>query len=190
VVTRSAAEATLLELSRLDGAARRPRTEVWFPLLMFGLVDLGAVPVALTAGRGHLGPYFLPMNLLAGVLCAVHYRRVGRATGLQAPLFAWLGVVLAVSIAGVACSYEGRELGWERLNLAGPSISMALGYLVLAFWARSTTLLLAVTAMSAATVIVVSVTSGDVAIAWQVACFASTLLTLSLANRLTTKERP
>ncbi len=181
-MTSPAVEETLRELSRLDAASRRPRTMVWFPLLAYGLVNLGALPTVLVIGRDHLAPYFLPLNLVAGALCAVHYKRAGKAAGLQAPLFAWLAVIMAVSMVAPLCSFEGRAHGLDQLNLAGPTIAMTLGYAILALWARSTVLLVAVTSMVVVILVAVSSSSGDAAIAWQVGFFAAIMLSLSLLN--------
>jgi hypothetical protein len=60
------AQKTLRELARLEDAGRRPRTEVWFPLLVFGLIDIPGAALAWIIGREHLGSYFLPMNFLGG----------------------------------------------------------------------------------------------------------------------------
>jgi hypothetical protein len=174
----------LRELSRLDRAARRPRTEVWFPLLVFGLIDIPGIVLALVIGREHLGSYFLPMSVLGGVLCAWHYRRSGRTTGLQAPALFWLLVVVGVIVAGAACSATGRERGWDLLNLSGPAVSRMAGYSALALWARSTALLVAVGAFAATTVVVLAFASGDTAISLQLAGFSGAMLLLAAMNWL------
>ncbi len=177
-----AAHDSLDDFARLDAIGRQPRTAVWFPLLVFGLVNLGASPLVLIIGREHLGSYVLPANVVGGVLCALHYWRAGRVSGLQAPLFAWLGVIFAATIFAALCSWQGRELGWTALNLAGPGIAMVLGYSVLAAWARSLVLLVAVAAMAVAVLVAVTIASGDRAIAIHTGSFAAILLGLAAFN--------
>ena len=166
------AEDSLREIVRLDAVGRAPRTEVWFPLLVFGLVNAVATPTVLVMGRDHLGSYYLPAALVGGVLCALHYRRTGRVTGLQAPLFAWLGVIVVAAVVAAVCSGTGRDEGWRELNLAGPGVALSLGYAVLGVWARSTILLAAVAATAVVIAFAVSVADGDAAIALQVGCWA------------------
>jgi hypothetical protein len=163
----SSARATLRELRRLDQAARLPRTEVWFPLLVFGVIDIPGAILAQAIGREHLGLYFLPVSAAGGLLCAWHYRRTGRTSGLQVPALVWLSVVMAVTVAGAVCSVTGREGGWDLLNLGGPGIARMAGYLLLAFWARSAALLLVVLVIATVTVVVVTFARGNTAISLQ-----------------------
>lgn len=174
-----AAENSLREVARLEAVGRSPRTNVWFPLLIFGLINAVATPVVLLIGRDHLGSFYLPAALIGGVLCALHYRRTGRVTGLQVPLFAWLGVVVCATVVGAVCSATGRDQGWRALNLAGPGVALSLGYAVLAAWARSTVLLVAVAAMAVAITFAVNVVDGDPAIAFQVGSWAVVFLCLA-----------
>jgi len=176
------AEATLGELARLEDAGRRPRTEVWFPLLVFGLIDIPGAALAWIIGREHLGSYFLPMNLVGGMACALYYRRTGRTTGLQAPTLTWLAVILGASVAAAACSFIGRERGLDALNLGGPTISLMVGYSILGVWARSTTLLLVVAGTGATIVLVLAVARGNTAVGLQLAGFAATMLPLAALN--------
>ena len=183
-VTLPNAQTMLRELARLDRTARRPRTEVWFPLLVFGLIDVPGIILALVIGREHLGLYFLPMSVFGGVLCAWHYRRRGRTTGLQAPALAWMLVVIGVIVAGAACSATGRDRGWDLLNLGGPAVSRMAGYSILAIWARSTALLVVVGAIGATTLIVLAFARGNTAISLQLAGFSSAMLLLAAINWL------
>jgi len=179
-----AAEESLREVARLAAVGRSPRTEVWFPLLVFGLINAAATPVVLVIGRDHLGSYYLPAALIGGVLCALHYRRTGRVAGVQSPLFAWLGVIVGATLVGAICSATGREEGSRALNLAGPGIALSLGYAVLAIWARSTVLLVAVTAMTVAIALTVHVADGDPAIAFQVGSWAVVFICLACFNHI------
>jgi hypothetical protein len=173
----------LLELSRLTAAGRRPRTEVWFPLLVFGLINLLGTVLAEVIGRGHLGLYFFPMNILGGLACAAHYYRSGRTTGLQAPALAWLGVIFVATIAGATCSFEGREQASPALNLAGPMVSLMFGYLALAAWARSTALLTVVAGTALTSAVVLPFARGDRAISLQLLGFAATMLAVAVVSR-------
>ena len=181
-MTVSGAQATLHELSRLETVARRPRTEVWFPLLVFALLDLPGAVLALVVGREHLGLYYLPASVLGGILCAWHYRRRGRTTGLQAPALGWMVVALGVLAAGATSSSVGREHDWDLLNLAGPSASRMVGYALLALWARSTSLLVVVGAIGATIVLVLAVADGNAAISLQIIGMSSAMLPLAGHN--------
>jgi hypothetical protein len=183
----SNARTTLHEVGRLARVSRHPRTAVWFPLAVFGLIDIpGAVLVQLI-GREHLGLYYFPVSAAGGVLCAWHYRRVGRTTGLQVPALVWLVVVMAVTVAGAVCSVTGREQGWDMLNLGGPGISRMSGYLLLAAWARSTALLAVVVAIGAITVLVVASVRGNTAISLQLIGYATVMLLTAIINRSTAR---
>lgn len=184
------AEDALREVARLDAVGRAPRTEVWFPLLIFGLINAVATPVVLVIGREHLGAYYLPAALIGGVLCAVHYRQAGRVTGIQAPLFAWLGVIAGTAAIAAICSAAGREEGWSALNLAGPGIALSLGYGILAVWARSTPLLVAVAATTVAIAVAVHITDGDRAIAVQVGSWSAVFFCLAGFNHAQYRRSP
>lgn len=176
------AQATLNELARLDDAARHPRTQVWFPLLAFGLIDAVGAPLAWIIGRGHLGSYFLPMSVIGGIACVWHYRHTGRTTGLQAPALAWLAVILGAAVTAAACSGIGRDRDLDVLNLAGPAVSFMAAYAILGVWARSTTMLLVVAGIGATAVIVLAFARGDTAIGLQLVGFAVTMLPLAALN--------
>jgi hypothetical protein len=180
----------LVEIARLERAGRHPRTAVWFPLLVFGLIDLPGALAAVVVGRDHLGVYFAPMNMLGGLLCAWYYERIGRTQGLQAPAFAWLAMILAVTVVAAACSASGRELGWDLLNLAGPFVATAVGLSVLAIWARSTILLAVVTGIAVTTMVVLSRARGDPAIALQLVGIAGTMLLMAAINRWSESKTP
>ena len=176
------AQTTLAELARIEDAVRRPRTAVWFPLLVFGLIDTVGAPLAWIIGRDHLGPYFLPMSVLGAILCVRHYRDTGRTSGLQTPAFVWLGVILAAALAAAACSGIGGDNDWDALNLAGPAVSFMVGYTVLGVWARSTTMLFVVAGLGATAVTVLAFARGDTAIGLQLLGFAVTMLPLAALN--------
>lgn len=177
-----AAEDSLREIVRLEAVGRAPRTEVWFPLLIFGLINALATPTVLVIGRDHLGSYYLPAALVGSVLCAFHYRRAGRVSGLQTPIVAWLGVIVVSTVVAALCSSTGREEGWRALNLAGPGVALTFGFAVLAVWARSTVLLVAVAAMAVTIALAVRVADRDAAIAVQVGCWAAIFFCLASFN--------
>jgi hypothetical protein len=178
----SEAQIALEDLSRLNRAARRPRADVWFPLLVFGLINLFGVALAWMVGREHLGKYYLPLNLLGGLACARHYWRAGRTTGLQAPTLMWLAVILGATVLSAACSVIGRKQHWELVNLAGPALSMMVGFLVLSIWARSSTLLWVAGGIATSCWVVLAFAEGDTAIALQLAGFSATMLLLATMN--------
>ena len=62
-----AARRALDDVRRLQRVGRYRLGRVWFPLLVFGLIYLGAVPLALVLHRNHLGPYSL-VALVTGSL--------------------------------------------------------------------------------------------------------------------------
>lgn len=166
----------------MEDAGRRPRTEVWFPLLVFGLINIPGAALAWIIGREHLGIYFFPMNILGGLACAWYYKHAGRTTGLQAPTLIWLAVILGATVAAAACSSVGRDQGWDGVNLAGPTISLIAGFTVLGIWARSSTLLLVTCGTGAAVVLVLVFARGNTAIGLQLLGFSVTMLPLAALN--------
>ncbi len=163
-------------------AARRPRTEVWFPLFVFGSIEIPGMFLAVIIGREHLGSYYLPASLAGGLLCAWHYRRAGRTSGLQAPALIWLIVIVALTCVAAVCSGTGREHGWDLLNLAGPGIALTAGYAILAIWARSTDLLVVVGVMALSIPVTLSFARGNEAISIYVAVFAIAALSVGTMN--------
>jgi hypothetical protein len=72
-----AARQALDDVRRLQGLGRRRLGTVWFPLSVFGLIYLGAVPLALVVHRNHLGPYFAVALVIGSFVTARHYKRSG-----------------------------------------------------------------------------------------------------------------
>ncbi len=167
------ARLALGELVRLNRGAHAARATVWFPLSAFGLIHLVGVPLAWLIGRDSLGLYFAPAHVAGGIACALYYSRAGRTSGLQAPLYGWLAAFAAGTVVAAAASVVGRESGWDRLNLAGPTLAMVAVYALLAAWARSTLLLALAGALTTVALVAVSVARGDTAIGLQLAGLAT-----------------
>jgi hypothetical protein len=118
----------LTELAGLRRRARTARHAYWFPLVLFGLLTIGAAPLYLvTPGPGNLGttaitagPFILgglgitaggfytawywAVALVAGyLLTLLWYRRHARQAGIQTPARGYLitGIVLTVLAVGV-----------------------------------------------------------------------------------------
>jgi hypothetical protein len=170
-LTAGAALRLLADLENLEARGRLARRSVWFPLLVFGVVDGVGALLALVVGRDHLAPYFIPATVAAGLLSVRSYRRLGHHTGLQVAAWPWLVVILAANFVAALCSATGQAIGSRLLNLSGPGLAHVCGFTILAFWARSTALRVAVSAMVMATLVAVTLADGDVAIAVQLAAY-------------------
>lgn len=176
------AQQLLGEVTRLRTEVRRPRAVIWFPLFLFGAVDAIGAPVVLIIGRDHLGSYFLPATVLAGVVCALYYRHSSLSLGVAIPPAVWLGVLLAATFTGALCSFYGRQWQSSLLNLAGPFVAMMSGYLVLWWWTRNRSLLAVVAVFSVAMVVILRLFRGDTAIALQLAVLALVMFVAGAVN--------
>ena len=124
---------TLVELELVRARVRDDLAglaSVWFPPVVFGVLTLGGAVAAAVGGDEALGPYWLLASPLGLGLVWRHYARRSRRIGVPAsagrPMFA-AGVALAVA------TFAAGAL----LSPTGPAYTLAAGYLVLAWLARS-----------------------------------------------------
>lgn len=132
---RSADEAveTIIELELVRTRVRddlAPFSAVWFPLAVFGVLTVGSALAAAWAGGSALGPFWLVGAPLGLVLVWRHYAGLGRRLGVAASggrgIFA-VGTVLAFA------TYAAGAL----LGAVGPAYALAVGYVAMAWLARS-----------------------------------------------------
>ncbi len=178
----------LEEINSLRALPRSHRRTVWFPLAVFGLVDLVGSPIALLIGRDHLGSFMLPATVSGGILSALHYRRSDSRTGAQTAIWPWIVVIALASLAGMVCSAEGREIGSRTLNLLGPSLAHIFGFTVLALWAQSTLLVALTGALVCVSVLCITLSDGDTAISAELLAFGLLMAGASLLQRRRIQE--
>jgi hypothetical protein len=148
-----------------------------YPLLAFGLVDLGGVPATALIGRFHLALYAFPAFALAILLSLRAVRRRARDEGLQVAIRPWAVTAVALCIAGATTSRAGNLLGIGVISAVGPFLAQATGFWLLGRWAGSDALLAASTSMVIASALIGSLTSGDLAVALQFGLYGAILST-------------
>jgi hypothetical protein len=171
-----------LALAEAEAAQRRTRATVRalaLPLVMLGVANLAGVPVVLAVGRDHLLAFFGPAYVVIVAVSARHFRRVGRASGTWLPVRPWVAVLVPTAIAGATLSRLGFALDLPVLAFAGPAVVFALATAVTARWLRSTTLGVASLLMLVATAGIAVATSGDAAVAIDLAVYGVLLVCAS-----------
>ncbi|HET7012606.1 MAG TPA: hypothetical protein VFI65_01765 [Streptosporangiaceae bacterium] len=157
----------LSELGQLRRNARSARHAYWFPLVLFGLLTVAAIPFYVTPGfsggsgpdlpilggyggfivQSYLGYYWLAALLLGLALTMWWYRRHARRIGLRTPARAYLITVGAVTVLALVLPFLARLGPFRFINLAVPAdliirgtfpfLIIAIGLCVLAWAERS-----------------------------------------------------
>ena len=181
------AEQALADVHRLQGVGRSRLTAIWFPLAFFGLIYIGAVPLALVVHRDHLGPYFLVALIASSFATARYYRRSGENDGIETSPWPWLATSIAMIVGGAVASRAGFELHSTFINSSGPFLVVAGVFLAFSVTARSRFLLVDALIMAGICTVAIPIADGDRRIASQAAAFAVLLL---LSAGLQYRDRP
>jgi hypothetical protein len=171
-----AARQALDDVRRLQGVGRRRLGTVWFPLSVFGLIYLGAAPLALFVHRNHLGPYFAVALVIGSFITAHHYKRSGKSDGIETSPWPWLATSVAMTVSGALASMTGFALHSTFINSSGPFLAVAAFFLAYSLISRSTFLLAESLIMALICLVGVAIANGDQRIAAQAASFAALLL--------------
>ncbi len=144
------AVATLRQVNELRRRTRAAVHPAWFPMLLFGVLGLGAFPFALMGDGLGIGLFWLVAGPVGGYATSRYYcnRALSRGVGVRGGAYVALGAALFVTawVAGAATR-----------SAAAPVLAIAVAYLGFAYLERSW----AVAAVSAAlgmTAVVVAVT--------------------------------
>jgi hypothetical protein len=176
VTDRRTAELMLAEVDALRHDGRRRVAALPYPLLAFGLVNLGGVVATALLGRFHLALYAFPAFAIA-IAISIHLVRLrALRDGLQSSMRPWALTAIALCFAGATASRARNLLDIDVVSAVGPFLTQATGYWLLGRWARDDTLLAACTAMVVASAFVGATASGDLAVGLQFAVYGVLLL--------------
>ncbi len=170
------AQQALDDVRRLQRVGRHRLGRVWFPLLVFGLIYLGAVPLALVLHRNHLGPYFFVALVTGSLLTARHYRRNGESEGIETSPWPWLATSVAMTVSGTIASRTGFELHSTFINSTGPFLAVACFFLGFSLIARSALLFADSLIMAVICTVAIPIVNGNQRIAVEAAAFGLLLL--------------
>lgn len=171
-----AARRALDDVLRLQRLGRRRLGIVWFPLVVFGLIYLGAAPLALVIHRDHLGPYFLVALVLGSFVTARHYKRRGESDGIETSPWPWVATSVAMTLCGAIASRTGFELHSTFINSSGPFLAVACFFLAYSLVARSAFLFVDSLIMAAICTAAIPIVDGNQRIAAEAAAFSLLLL--------------
>jgi hypothetical protein len=174
------------ELALAETAARQrqvyalARSAMAVPLRLLALAWIALVPVVLSIGRNHLGP-FVGLALLAVTMVGwIRYRQIAREQGVSARFWPWLAVAVIALVGGATASRAGstHHLAW--LNISGPFLVNAAALLALALLIRSRSLAVCVAGMIGISITAAMTMHGDAAVAFQLVLYAVALLVATL----------
>jgi hypothetical protein len=161
------AELTLAEIGAAQRRNRRRAAAVRFPLAMSGICIVLSAGCALVLGRDHLAVFFGPTIVLTALAAGRHYRRSSIDDGVQTRIAPWALTALALLALCATTSRLGAEHHLDWVNVAGPSLVFAAGWLLLATWGGNRPLIFASAIMIADSLIAPLIVQGDAGVAWQ-----------------------
>jgi hypothetical protein len=174
-----------VELALAEAAAARrrvtsaARAAMAVPLRLLALAWIVLCPTVLLVGRNHLAP-FVGLSLLAVTVAAWRrYERISGTTGIKARSWPWLVVAFIALAGGAATSRGGTQHGLPWLNEGGPFVLNAFALACLSWLVRSHALAEGTAIMAAISATVPAIVTGDVAVATQLAAYATVLLVAS-----------
>jgi hypothetical protein len=182
------AELTLTEIRATQRRNRRRAAAVRFPLAMTGICSLLTAGGAVVLGRDHIAVFFGPTILLTAIAAGWHYRRSSTRDGVQTRIAPWALTALALLALCATTSRLGAENHLDWVNVAGPSLVFAAGYLMLATWGHNRPLILASAIMIGDSLIAPLTVHGDAGVAWQCG-INGTLLVVAAIFTSVTQER-
>jgi hypothetical protein len=177
------ADLTLAEIRATQRRNRRRTAAVRFPLAMTGVCILMTAGCALVLGRDHLALFFGPTILLTAVAAGWHYRSSSARDGVQTRITPWALTAIVLLALCATTSRVGASYHLDWVNLAGPSLVFAAGYLMLAAWGSNRPLLVASALMIVDSVLAPLVVHGDGGVAWQCALNGMLLFVAAVCTR-------
>lgn len=181
------ADLTLAEVRALQRRNRRRAAAVRLPLGLSGVITLVAAGWALEFGRHHMVVFYGPALVTIGVAAGWRYRRISALDGVQASLAPWALTALALLAGSALVSRLGVATGTSSVELAGPSLVFAVGYLLLGRWGHNAALVAATAIMAADSVMAPLFLRGDPCVAWQCGVNGALLLVAALRTRPVTE---
>jgi hypothetical protein len=177
------AELTITEIRATQRRNRRRAAAVRFPLAMTGICILLAAGCAVVLGRDHVGLFFGPTILLTAIAAGWHYRRSSARDGVQTRITPWALTALALLALSATTSRLGAESQLDWVNVAGPSLVFAAGYLMLATWGGNRPLLVASAIMIGDSLIAPLIVHGDGGVAWQCGVDGALFIVAAICTR-------
>lgn len=184
-----AANARLAELAEFEQHGRRRLGVVSFPLILLGVVYLGAAPAALTIHRDHLGPYFAITFTGVAIASARHYRRRDNLEGVVITRWPLLCAIVLTLFLAATVSRAGIRLDAQFMSTVGPFLINALFFVGLGIATRSRLLVRIGALLVAASLVSVVLAEGDTRVAIEAILFAAIVLTATLKERVTGSRR-
>jgi hypothetical protein len=176
------AELTLAEIGATRRRNRRRAAAVRFPLAMTGVCILLTAGCAVVLGRDHIAVFFGPTIMLTALASGRHYRRSSVRDGVQTRIAPWALTALALLALCATTSRLGAANHLDWVNVAGPSLVFAAGYLMLATWGNNRPLILASAIMIGDSLIAPLIVHGDAGVAWQCSVNGALLVVAALCT--------
>jgi hypothetical protein len=117
----------LHEIERLQGQTRSVLKSSWFPLLVFGVLNVCAA--AIPQGPA-LGIYWSIAGISGAIATSVYYSRRERTTGVQGPFLPYIATSAGIFIGCFAAGAVGGTFDLDRLAALGPGAVVAAGVVV------------------------------------------------------------
>jgi hypothetical protein len=125
------------EVGRLRSATRSELSALWWPLFVFGILSLLSAVVIAGPGGDALGLYWTVAGPLGGIAVGLYYRHRERIIGVESPSLPYILTGLGIFVGALAAGVAGEAIGSDLAAAAGPSLVVAVGYLVFALLDRS-----------------------------------------------------
>jgi hypothetical protein len=128
---------TIREVERVRKETRRRLSSFWFPLVVFGVLNLLSVPVVWTSFGAAVGLYWVAASAVGFFLIGRHYRRRERDVGLGAAGLPYLLTGWAIIVGSFLVAGLGGSTDHQMVAALGPGFVVAAGYTVFAWLERS-----------------------------------------------------
>jgi hypothetical protein len=184
-----AAHARLAELTELQEHGRRRLGVVSFPLVLLGVVYLGAAPAVLLIHRDHLGPYFAITFIVVAIASARHFRRRDDLEGVAITRWPLLCAIVLTLFLAATVSRAGIRLDAQFMSTVGPWLINALFFVGFGIATRSRFLVKIGILLVAASLGSVVLAEGDTRVAIEAILFAAIVLAVTLSDRVTGSRR-
>lgn len=125
------------EIGEVRRRTRARASVMWFPLVLFGVLTLASAAVVARYGGAALGPYWMVAGPAGGVATGIASWRRGTRVGVAVPVGPYLAVATLILAGASLAGWAGDALGRHTISAAGPSLVVAVGYLLFARLERS-----------------------------------------------------
>jgi hypothetical protein len=149
---RAQANELIVEVDRVRRQTRARASVMWFPLLLFGALTLVSAVVVARYGGPALGPYWIVAGPTGGIATGIVAWRRGSRVGAVVPSGPYLAVAGFVLTGASLLGWAGDAMGAQVVSAVGPSLVVAIGYLLFARLERSRALTLVAVGLAVLTV--------------------------------------